>query len=66
MYMTRTIGVAEVYQRGIDQDVFLTLLQQVLQVAEVPETASHPVPRTVLVKNEHLAGSEPTLQQDRT
>ena len=42
--MTGAVGVAEVDEGGVDQHVLLALLQQVLEVAEVAETATHPIP----------------------
>ena len=45
--MTGAVGVAEVDEGGVDQHVLLALLQQVLQVAEVAETATYPIPGSV-------------------
>ena len=45
--MTGAVGVAEVDEGGVDQHVLLALLQQVLEVAEVAETATHPIPGSV-------------------
>ena len=42
--MTGAVGVAEVDEGGVDQHVLLALLQQVLEVAEVAETATYPIP----------------------
>ena len=45
--MTGAVGVAEVDEGGVDQHVLLALLQQVLEVAEVAETATYPIPGSV-------------------
>lgn len=55
-------GVAVVQQRGVDQHVVLRVVHQVLQVAQVAVAASHAVAGAVLVQDEHLAGTEPTLE----
>ena len=47
MNMTGTVGVAEVDEGGVDEHVLLALLQQVLEVAEVAETATYPIPGSV-------------------
>ena len=44
MYMTGAVGVAEVDEGGVDEHVLLAFLQQVLQVAEVPEATTHSIP----------------------
>ena len=45
--MTGAVGVAEVDEGGVDEHVLLALLQQVLEVAEVAETATYPIPGSV-------------------
>ena len=44
MNMTGAVGVAEVDEGGVDEHVLLALLQQVFQVAEVAEAATHSIP----------------------
>ena len=61
MDVTGTVCIAEVYESGVDDWVFLALVQEVLQVAEVSVAAPHSVASTVLVQQEHLARREPTL-----
>ena len=64
MHVAGTVSVAEVYERGVDHNMFLTLLQQILEVAEVSEASPHSVPRTVLIQHEHLTWREPALQHE--
>ena len=47
MDVAGTVGIAEVYEGGVYHLVFLALVQQVLQVAEVAETATYPIPGSV-------------------
>ena len=47
MHVAGAVGVAEVDEGGVDEDVLLALLQQILQVAQVTEAAPHPIPRQV-------------------
>ena len=63
MNVAGTVGIAEVYEGGVDDLVFLALVQEVLQVAEVPVAAPHTVPGAVLVQQEHLTRSEPALAE---
>lgn len=55
-------GVAVVQQRGVDQRVVLRIIHQILQVAQVTVAASDAVPSAVLIQDEHLTGTEPTLE----
>ena len=50
MDMAGTVGIAEVDEGGVDHLLFLALIQEVLQVAEVPVATTHSVPCTVLVQ----------------
>ena len=59
-------GVAVVQQRGVDQRVVLWVIHQVLQVAQVTVAASDAVPSAVLVQDEDLTGTEPTLETKHT
>lgn len=59
-------GVAVVQQRGVDQRVVLWILHQDLQVVQVTVAAANAVPGAVLVQDEHLTGTEPTLRTKRT
>ena len=61
MDVTGTVCIAEVDESGVDHLVFLTFVQEVLQVAEMSVAAPHSVASTVLVQQEHLARREPTL-----
>ena len=54
-------GEAVVEQRRVDHDSGLGAVQQVAQVAHVPVTAAHAVPRTVLIQHEQLARRKPAL-----
>ena len=65
MDVAGTVGVAEVYEGGVYHLVLLALVQQVLQVAEMPVAAPHPVASAVLVQQEHLARGEPALTQHK-
>ena len=56
-------GVAVVQQRGVDQHVVLWIIHQILQVAQVTVAASDAVSSAVLVQDEHLTGTEPTLEK---
>lgn len=47
--MRGTEGKAIVDECGVDEDAFLRTLQQIVQVAQVAMTPTHPVPTTVLV-----------------
>lgn len=58
-----TVGVAEVDEGGVDDLVLLALVQEILQVTEVPVAAPHSVPGAVLVQQEHLTRGEPALPQ---
>ena len=58
-------GVAVVQQRGVDQCVVLWVIHQPLQVAQVAVAASDAVPRTVLIQDEHLTRTEPTLKTQK-
>ena len=44
MNMTGAVGVAEVDEGGVDEHVLLAFLQQVLQVAQVPEATTYSIP----------------------
>ncbi len=55
-------GVAVVQQRGVDEHVVLWIIHQILQVAQVTVAASNAVPSTVLIQDEHLTRTEPTLK----
>lgn len=57
-------GETVVHQGGVDHDALLGAVQQVTQVAQVPEAAAHAVPRAVLVQAEYLARAEPTLRSN--
>ena len=46
----------------VNHDSLLRLLQQVMQVAEVPVAATHTVSGAILIQHKNLAGTEPTLQ----
>lgn len=59
-------GVAVVQQRGVDQHVVLWIIHQILQVAQVTVAASDAVSSAVLVQDEHLTGTEPTLETKNT
>lgn len=59
-------GVAVVQQRGVDQHVVLWIIHQILQVAQVTVAASNAVPSAVLIQDEHLTGTEPTLKTKHT
>ena len=61
MDVTGTVCIAEVDESGVDHLVFLTFVQEVLQVAEMSVAAPHSVAGAVLVQQEHLTRGEPTL-----
>ena len=53
--------VAVVDERGVDHDVLLAAVEEVLEVAEVAVAAADAVTRAVLVQDVHLTRREPTL-----
>lgn len=55
-------GVAVVQQRGVDQHVVLGIIHQICQVAQVTVAAADAVSSTVLIQDEDLTGTEPTLE----
>lgn len=59
-------GVAVVEQRGVDQSVALCVIHQIPQVAQVAMAAAHAVASAVLVQDEHLTRTEPTLGTKHT
>lgn len=59
-------GVAVVQQRGVDQRVVLGIIHQIRQVAQVTVAASNAVSSAVLVQDEHLTRTEPTLETAHT
>ena len=59
--MAGTVGIAEVDEGGVDHLLFLALIQEILQVAEMSVATPHSVPGAVLVQEEHLARREPAL-----
>lgn len=56
---TKRVGVVD--ERGVDHDVLLAPIEEVLEVAEVAVAPADPVTSAVLVQDVHLAGCEPTL-----
>jgi hypothetical protein len=64
MNMACTVGVAEVDQGRVDQNVLLALFQQVLEIAQVSEAAAYSIPCTVLIQDKDLPRSKPTLKKN--
>ena len=62
MDMTGTEGIAEVDEGGVNKYVLLRSVKEVLEVFEMPVTASNSVTCTVLVQDKDLTRSEPTLE----
>lgn len=60
--MASAKGEAVVYQSGVDHDVFLCTIQQVIEVAKVSEATSNTVPGTILVQHKYLTRTEPALK----
>ena len=60
--MTGTEGIAEVDEGGVNKYVLLRSVKEVLEVFEMPVTASNSVTCTVLVQDKDLTRSEPTLE----
>lgn len=65
MHMTCTIGITEMNQSWIDEDILLRTCEKVLQVSEVTVTASNTVTGTILVEDENLARCEPSLESSK-
>lgn len=62
MDMAGAEGEAVVYQSGIDHQVLLRSVQEIVEITEVSVAAPHAVPRTVLIQHKHLPGAEPPLK----
>ena len=62
MDLTGTEGIAEVDEGGVNKYVLLRSVKEVLEVFEMPVTASNSVTCTVLVQDKDLTRSEPTLE----
>lgn len=59
-----TEGVAVVQQRGIDQGVVLWIIHQICQVTQMTVAPTDAVSSAVLVQDEYLTGTEPTLEKN--
>ena len=49
------------HQRCIDHLSLVSIVHQITQVRQVPLAAADTIPRAVLVKYKHLAGTKPAL-----
>lgn len=59
--MTSTKGKTVVNESWVNHDVFLSTVQQIVEVAEMTVAATDTVASTVLVQYKHLSWAEPTL-----
>ena len=60
MNMFGAVGIADVDEGGVDHDVLLTAVEQVVEQSEVAVAAADAVPRAILVQDVHLTGRVPS------
>ena len=60
MNMFGAVGIADVDEGGVDHDVLLTAVEQVVEQSEVAVAAADAVPRAILVQDVHLTGRIPS------
>lgn len=62
--MFGAVGVADMDQGGVDHDVLLAAVEQVIEQTQVAVAASDAVARAVLVQDEHLPGRVPSCGEN--
>ena len=65
VHMFGAVGIADMDEGGVDHDVLLAAVEQVVEQTQVAVAAADAVPRAVLVQYEHLSGRVPSCGEVR-